>query len=41
MEVFFTIGLSLLFLAERLSVRVALAALMGFAGTVLLVSGPG
>lgn len=41
MEVFFTIGLSLLFLSERLSMRVALAALMGFAGTVLLVSGPG
>ena len=37
MEVFFTIGLSLLFLAERLSWRVALAALLGFAGTALLV----
>lgn len=36
MEVFFTIGLSLLFLAERLSWRVALAALLGFAGTALL-----
>lgn len=41
MEVFFTIGLSLLFLSERLSLRVAAAALMGFAGTVLLVSGAG
>lgn len=40
MEVFFTIGLSLLFLAERLTLRVTVAALMGFAGTVLLVSGP-
>ena len=37
MDVFFTIGLSLLFLAERLSWRVALAALLGFAGTALLV----
>ncbi len=37
MEVFFTIGLSLLFLAERLSWRVALAALLGFAGTWWLV----
>ena len=37
MEVFLTIGLALLFLAERLSWRVALAALLGFAGTALLV----
>lgn len=37
MEVFFTIGLSLLFLAERLSWRIALAACLGFAGTWLLV----
>ena len=37
MEVFFTIGLSLLFLAERLSWRIGLAALLGFAGTWLLV----
>ena len=39
MEVFFTIGLSLLFLAERLSWRVALAALLGCAGTALLLAG--
>ncbi len=37
MEVFFTIGLSLLFLAERLSWRIGLAALLGFVGTGLLV----
>ena len=39
MEVFFTIGLSLLFLAERLSWRVAMAALLGCAGTALLLAG--
>lgn len=39
MEVFITIGLSLLFLAERLSWPVALAALLGFAGTALLMAG--
>jgi drug/metabolite transporter (DMT)-like permease len=41
MEVFFTIGLSLLFLAERLTLRVAVAAVLGVAGTVLLVGAPG
>lgn len=40
MEVFFTIGLSLLLLAERLTLRVALAAVLGFAGTALLVGRP-
>ena len=40
MEVFITLALALLFLAERLSWRVAAAALLGFAGTVLLVTGP-
>jgi drug/metabolite transporter (DMT)-like permease len=37
MEVFLTIGLSMLFAGERLSPRVALAAVLGFAGTALLV----
>ena len=37
MEVFFTIVLSLLFLGEQLTWRVAVAALLGFAGTALLV----
>ena len=37
MEVFITIALSLAFFGERLSARVAIAALLGFAGTVLLV----
>jgi drug/metabolite transporter (DMT)-like permease len=37
MEVFVTIVLSMLFLGERLTPSVALAALLGFAGTVLLV----
>ena len=37
MEVFITVGLSLLFLGEKLSPRVALAALLGIAGTALLV----
>lgn len=40
MEVFITIGLSLLFLAERLSWPVALAALLGCAGTALLMAAP-
>ena len=37
MEVFITIALSLAFFGERLSARVAIAALLGFAGTALLV----
>ena len=37
MEVFFTIVLSQVFLGERLTWRVAVAALLGFAGTALLV----
>ena len=37
MEVFITIALSMLFLGERLTPRVALAALLGFAGTAWLV----
>jgi len=37
MEVFFTIVLSQLFLGERLTWRVAVAALLGFVGTALLV----
>ena len=37
MELFITIALSLAFFGERLSARVAIAALLGFAGTVLLV----
>lgn len=40
MEVFFTIGLSLVFLSERLNWRVALAAVLGVAGTALLVTRP-
>ena len=37
MDVFITTVLSLAFFGERLSARVAIAALLGFAGTVLLV----
>jgi drug/metabolite transporter (DMT)-like permease len=37
MEVFFTIVLSQMFLRERLTWRVGVAALLGFAGTALLV----
>lgn len=37
MEVFITIALSLAFFGERLSARVAIAALLGFVGTALLV----
>lgn len=37
MEVFVTIGLSVLFFGERLTPRVAAAALLGFAGTAWLV----
>ena len=37
MELFITITLSLAFFGERLSARVAIAALLAFAGTVLLV----
>ena len=37
MEVFITIGLSLLVSGERLTPRIAIAALLGFAGTALLV----